>query len=76
MGKFTSSKPPVRPGWPAAEPTRFDETDGSPSQRDNWFDSSWELRRGLVVAELDTVPDDFLATDTGKGRTSGSPPTR
>ncbi len=48
------SKPDARPAWPSSAVPEPDS-----AVRDNWFDSSWELRHGLVVAELEALPDDL-----------------
>ncbi|MEN9544688.1 MAG: hypothetical protein RLZZ598_1521 [Pseudomonadota bacterium] len=52
-------KTEARPAWPSSDPLRLDAASSS-SSRDNGFDSSWELRRGLEVAELDELPEDFV----------------
>lgn len=43
---------------------------GSAGVRESWFDSSWELRRGLQVEELDELPSAFggLGEDSGLAR--------
>lgn len=39
------------------------EADEAPAVADRgWFDSSWELRKGLDVAELSVLPTDPSAT--------------
>ncbi|MGA0609542.1 hypothetical protein [Caldimonas sp. KR1-144] len=43
---------------------------GTAGVRESWFDSSWELRRGLQVEELDELPSAFggLGEDGGLAR--------
>ncbi|WP_309639668.1 hypothetical protein [Methylibium sp.] len=45
---------------PAREAESGAEAPGDPG----WFDSSWELRQGLDVAELDEVPAEWPSVST------------
>lgn len=57
------SKPEVRPAGPASALPEPDSAAFSQVARDTWFDSSWDLRHGLVVAELEALPEDLEDTD-------------
>jgi hypothetical protein len=46
--------------WSASlSPQAARRSGGAPSSRENWFDSSWELRQGLQVDELEDLPSAF-----------------
>lgn len=64
------SKSEARPAWPASAAPEPDSAASTQAARDNWFDSSWELRHGLVVAELEVLPEDL---DTGDNAASTPP---
>lgn len=69
---FISSKRSTEPHWfsqaPHAEPLGGGpQTPAGDSGRDvTWFDSSWDLRKGLDVAELNELPVDLGATDAAR----------
>jgi hypothetical protein len=52
------SKQDLRPAVPFGTVPPADAA-AAEAARDNWFDSSWELRRGLQVAELELAPEDL-----------------
>ena len=45
--------------WSASVSPQATPRNQGPSSRDSWFDSSWELRQGLEVDELDALPSAF-----------------
>lgn len=57
------SQPDARPAWPSSAVPEPDSAALTQAARDNWFDSSWELRHGLLVAELEALPDDLDSSD-------------
>lgn len=46
------------------------QTAGAARGRESWYDSSWELRHGLQVEELDDLPSAFGGL--GEDRTADS----
>ena len=61
--RFPSAERLVRPARRAAPkfrleaPPRIDDTE--PSAGPGWFESSWDLRHGLEVVEVEDVPAEF-----------------
>lgn len=58
MGPFKGSKIDGPPTWAGAPWTSACQS-AEPRHEVNWFDSSWDLRRGLDVAELHDWPADL-----------------
>jgi hypothetical protein len=58
MAMFRSKQEP-RPAMPSGTVPAPVAASVAQATRDNWFDSSWELRHGLQVAELELAPEDL-----------------